>query len=77
MFCCLSSIPFFCDILDGYIKSGYDSFLEFEDAFEANVVVNDFDESREVKYVGFDSNKDHDWKQVIHTAEFDFALGSF
>ena len=72
--CNFSSIPFFCDIFDSDVKSGNDSFLKFKNVFEANIVVDDFNKSREVKYVGFDGNKDHDWEEVIHTAEFDFSF---
>jgi hypothetical protein len=73
----LSSVPFFGDVLDGYIKSSYDSLLELKDSFETDVVINDFDKSWKIKDVSFDSNKNHYRKQVIHTAEFDFPLRSF
>jgi hypothetical protein len=69
-----SGIPFFGDVLNSDIKSSDDSFFEFEDSFETDVVVDYFDEGREVKNVGLDCDKNHYRQKVVHAAQLNFAL---
>jgi hypothetical protein len=70
----VSGIPFFGDVLNSNIKGCNDSFLEFKDAFETDVVIDDFDKGREVENVGLDCDKNHYRQKVIHAAQLNFAL---